>query len=59
MMLSGHGLPEMPPGGSVERRLKSRMRRRLQFVDYGHLDVNNYAVAAYRNSPLEESNEGG
>lgn len=33
MMLSGHGLPEIPPGGSVERRLKSRMSRRLQFVD--------------------------
>jgi len=33
IMLSGHGLPEMPPGGSVERRLKSRMRRRLQLVD--------------------------
>lgn len=34
MMLSGHGLPEIPPGGSVERRLKSRIRRLLQFVDY-------------------------
>ena len=34
MILSGHGLPEIPPGGSVERRLKSRMRRRLQLVDY-------------------------
>jgi hypothetical protein len=34
MMLSGHGLPEIPPGGSVERRLKSRIRRRRQFVDY-------------------------
>lgn len=33
MILSGHGLPEIPPGGSVERRLKSRMRRRLQLVD--------------------------
>lgn len=33
MMLSGHGLPEMPPGGSLESRLKSRMRRLLQFVD--------------------------
>ena len=35
MMLSGHGLPEMPSGGSVESRLKSRMRRRRQLVDYG------------------------
>ena len=34
MMLSGHGLPDMPPGGSPERRLKSRMRRRLQLVDW-------------------------
>lgn len=34
MMLSGHGLPEMPPGGSLESRLKSRIRRRLQLVDY-------------------------
>jgi hypothetical protein len=34
MMLSGHGLPEIPPGGSLESRLKSRMSRRLQFVDY-------------------------
>lgn len=33
IILSGHGLPEMPPGGSVESRLKSRMRRRLQLVD--------------------------
>ena len=33
-MLSGHGLPEMPPGGSLESRLKSRIRRRLQLVDY-------------------------
>lgn len=33
MMLSGHGLPEIPPGGSVERRLKSRMSLRRQFVD--------------------------
>ena len=42
MMLSGHGLPEMPPGGSLARRLKSRMRRRLQFVDY----ENNQIIAA-------------
>ena len=34
MILSGHGLPEIPLGGSVERRLKSRTRRLLQFVDY-------------------------
>jgi len=33
IMLSGHGDPEMPLGGSVERRLKSRIRRLLQFVD--------------------------
>lgn len=33
MMFSGHGLPEIPPGGSVERRLKSRMRRRRAVVD--------------------------
>jgi hypothetical protein len=39
MMLSGHGLPEMPPGGSLERRLKSRMRRRLQLVDLSSEDV--------------------
>jgi hypothetical protein len=35
MMLSGHGLPEIPPGGSLESRLKSRIRRLLQLVDYG------------------------
>ncbi len=34
MMLSGHGLPEIPPGGSLESRLKSRIRRLLQLVDY-------------------------
>ena len=34
MILSGHGLPEMPPGGSLDSRLKSRMRRLLQLVDY-------------------------
>jgi len=33
MMLSGHGLPEIPEGGSVESLLKSRIRRLLQFVD--------------------------
>ena len=33
IMLSGHGLPETPPGGSVERRLKSRISRRRQLVD--------------------------
>ena len=33
MMLSGHGLPDMPPGGSLESRLKSRIRRLLQLVD--------------------------
>ncbi len=34
MMLSGHGLPEIPPGGSLDRRLKSRIRRLLQLVDW-------------------------
>jgi len=34
MILSGHGLPDMPPGGSVESRLKSRISRRLQLVDF-------------------------
>ena len=34
MMLSGHGLPEIPAGGSFESLLKSRIKRRLQFVDY-------------------------
>jgi len=34
MMLSGHGLPEIPPGGSLDKRLKSRIRRLLQLVDY-------------------------
>jgi hypothetical protein len=34
MMLSGHGLPEIPPGGSLDSRLKSRIRRLLQLVDY-------------------------
>jgi hypothetical protein len=34
MILSGHGLPEMPPGGSLDSRLKSRIRRLLQLVDY-------------------------
>lgn len=33
MILSGHGLPEMPPGGSLDSRLKSRIRRLLQLVD--------------------------
>ena len=33
MILSGHGLPETPLGGSLDNRLKSRIRRRLQFVD--------------------------
>ena len=36
IILSGHGLPEMPPGGSVESRLKSRIRRRRQLVDCRH-----------------------
>ena len=34
MMLSGLGPPEIPAGGSMESLLKSRIRRRLQFVDY-------------------------
>jgi hypothetical protein len=38
MMLSGHGLPEIPPGGSLDSRLKSRMRRLLQLVDYDGAD---------------------
>lgn len=33
MILSGHGLPEIPPGGSVVNRLKSRIRRRRAVVD--------------------------
>lgn len=39
MMLSGQGEPEMPLGGSVERRLKSRMRRLRQFVDCQELEL--------------------
>lgn len=39
IMLSGHGLPETPLGGSLERRLKSRIRRLLQFVDIGSVSV--------------------
>jgi hypothetical protein len=39
MMLSGHGLPEMPPGGSLESRLKSRIRRLLQLVDYNQTET--------------------
>ena len=33
IMLSGHGLPEIPEGGSVDSLLKSRIKRRRQFVD--------------------------
>ena len=33
MRLSAHGAPDTPKGGSEERRLKSRMRRRRQAVD--------------------------
>lgn len=40
MMLSGHGLPEIPPGGSEESRLKSRMSRRLQGLDYMKRSIN-------------------
>lgn len=35
MMLSAHGAPLIPPGGSDERRLKSRMSRRREAVDCG------------------------
>lgn len=38
MILSGHGLPEIPPGGSLDSRLKSRIRRLLQLVDYNGTD---------------------
>ena len=38
MMLSGSGLPDIPPGGSDDSLLKSRMRRFLQLVDYKHKD---------------------
>ena len=43
IMLSGHGLPEMPPGGSIESRLKSRMRRLLQLVDYQN-DIRHFSL---------------
>jgi len=33
MMLSGSGLPDIPPGGSDDSLLKSRIRRFLQLVD--------------------------
>jgi len=33
MMLSGHGDPDIPLGGSVDNLLKSRMRRLRQLVD--------------------------
>lgn len=33
MILSGHGAPLIPPGGSEERRLKSRIRRLRDAVD--------------------------
>ena len=32
--LSAQGAPEIPPGGSEDRRLKSRIRRRLDGVDW-------------------------
>lgn len=38
MMLSGHGLPEMPSGASAVKRLKSRIRRRLERVDWCQRD---------------------
>lgn len=34
IMLSGQGAPLIPPGGSDESRLKSRIRRRLDAVDW-------------------------
>jgi len=34
MMLSGNGLPDIPPGGSDDSLLKSRIRRFLQLVDF-------------------------
>lgn len=34
MILSAQGAPEMPLGGSDERCLKSRIRRRRHEVDY-------------------------
>ena len=34
IIFSGRGLPEIPPGGSVERRLKSRISLRRAVVDY-------------------------
>jgi hypothetical protein len=33
MMLSGSGLPDIPPGGSDDSLLKSRIKRFLQLVD--------------------------
>ena len=33
MILSGSGLPDIPPGGSDDSLLKSRIRRFLQLVD--------------------------
>ena len=33
IMLSGSGLPDIPPGGSDDSLLKSRIRRFLQLVD--------------------------
>lgn len=32
--LSAHGAPEMPPGGSVDSRLKSRISLRFDGVDW-------------------------
>jgi len=34
MRLSAQGAPETPKGGSEDRRLKSRIRRRRQAVDW-------------------------
>lgn len=44
MMLSEHGAPEMPPGGSLWRRLKSFIRRRREGVDIGVVCVLCYVV---------------
>jgi hypothetical protein len=40
IMLSWHGLPEMPSGASVARRLKSRISLRFAAVDCGDASVN-------------------
>ena len=59
MMLSGHGLPDMPPGGSVESRLKSRIRRLLQFVDWNRSIQGNISTRTERRSAHHRSWWGG